>query len=74
MYWSMTGKSVPTLFTAGKKGKESVLKMKFPTPMDLNPHISKPFSDLIMECLIPDPKSRPRDMIVLDARLGDMKF
>jgi hypothetical protein len=38
LYWALTGKVIPTLYTVNKKGDNSfLLDSKIDTPMDLNP-------------------------------------
>jgi eukaryotic-like serine/threonine-protein kinase len=74
LYWAVTGKNSPTLFTVGKGQRDTVLKQQFPAPAELNDRVPAPLSELIMECLMHDPLQRPHDTQELVARLGDVKL
>jgi eukaryotic-like serine/threonine-protein kinase len=74
LYWALTGRNSPTLFTVAKGQKDMVLKMKFPSPAELDAKVPAPLSELVMECLQPDPLQRPHDMQEVVARLGDVKL
>ena len=63
MYWSLTGKHIPTLYTVNKKGENSfLLDTRIDTPMDLNPKVPLAVSNLVMECVSTRPQKRPADM------------
>jgi serine/threonine-protein kinase len=63
LYWALTSKPIPTLYTVNKKGENSfLLDSKFETPMDLNPRIPPAVSNLVMECIATRPSKRPADM------------
>lgn len=51
LFWCLTGKNLPTLFTL-KKGDNSILSDDLlDTPMKLNPRVPEPLSNLVMECV-----------------------
>jgi len=63
LYWAVTGKPIPTLYTVNKKGENSfLLDSKIDTPMDLNPRTPPAVSNLVMECIATKPQKRPADM------------
>lgn len=63
LYWALTNKPIPTLYTVNKKGENSfLLDSKFDTPMDLNPKTPPAVSNLVMECIATRPSKRPADM------------
>ncbi len=69
MYWALTRRKLPTLFTAGKKDNSFVLTDSIPTPSDLNPGVPVSLSQLVMECVRTSPSKRPNDMGVIGKRL-----
>ena len=62
MYWGLTRRKLPTLFTAGKKDNSFVLTDSIPTPQDLNRQVPPALSQLVMECVRTSPSKRPNDM------------
>jgi len=43
MYWTITGRHIPTLYTVNKKGENSfLLDATFDSPADLNPKPHRP--------------------------------
>lgn len=69
MYWALTRRKLPTLFTAGKKDNSFVLTDSIATPNQLNRGIPDPLSQLVMECVRTSPSKRPNDMGVIGRRL-----
>ena len=70
LYWSLTGKHIPTLYTVNKKGENSfLLDTAFDSPQDLNPRIPPAVSNLVMECIATKPSKRPADMDQMINRL-----
>ncbi|MFG0330666.1 MAG: serine/threonine-protein kinase [Phycisphaerales bacterium] len=62
MYWALTGQHIPTAMSArsGLGYAKEASQLERPTPPhELNPDTPQEFSDLIMECVEPDPKKRP---------------
>lgn len=70
LYWVLTGKNIPTLYTVNKKGDNSfLLDSTIETPSDLNPKVPAVLSNLVMECVATKPKKRPPDMDSVITRL-----
>src|SRR5688500_13104334 len=70
LYWAVTGKVIPTLYTVNKKGENSfLLDSKIDTPMQLNPRVPPAVSNLVMECISTKPSKRPADMDQMINRL-----
>lgn len=70
LYWCLTSKPIPTLFTVTKKGANSFLvENRIETPIDLNPRIPLPLSNLVMDCISVRPQKRPSDMDQVITRL-----
>lgn len=63
MYWALTGRHIPTLYTVNKKGEHSfLLDSRIDSPQDLNPKVPPAISNLIMDCIATRPQKRPPDM------------
>ena len=70
LYWCLTGKHVPTVYTVSKKGDNSfLLENRIETPQDLNPKIPLSLSNLVMDCVSVRPQKRPADMEQVNTRL-----
>ncbi len=70
LYWSLTGKHIPTAYTVNKKGENSfLLDTRIDTPQDLNPKVPSPLSNLIMECIATKAQKRPAEMDQVITRL-----
>lgn len=70
MYWALTGKNIPTLYTVKKKGEHSfLLDNRIDSPMDLNPQVPESLSKLVMECVSTRVSKRPADMDDVTTRL-----
>jgi serine/threonine-protein kinase len=70
IYWTLTGRTIPTLYTVNKKGENSfLLDSKIDTPAQLNPRVPPALSNLVMECVSTSPRKRPADMDVVLQRL-----
>lgn len=69
LYWALTGKRVPTLFTVDKAERDVVREQKYPTPRELNPFIPGPLSELVMDCVRLSPAYRPQSMSEVIDRL-----
>jgi len=73
LYWVLTEKHVPTLFTL-KKGENSFLvDDKIPTPHEMNPRCPEPLSNLVMECVKARAEKRPEMQDVI-RRLEIIQF
>jgi serine/threonine protein kinase len=69
LYWALTGRKVPTLFTL-KKGENSFLvDAQIPAPHELNPTIPQPLSLFVMECVRTVATKRPADMQEVQRRM-----
>ena len=63
MYWALTGRHIPTLYTVNKKGENSfLLDATIDTPQELNPQVPTAISNLIIESIATRPQKRPNDM------------
>jgi serine/threonine-protein kinase len=70
LYWALTGRHIPTLYTVNKKGENSfLLDTRIDTPQDLNSKVPNALSNLIMECIATNAKKRPADMDQVVTRL-----
>ena len=70
LYWALTGKHIPTLYTVNKKGENSfLLDTRIDSPQDLNPRVPNALSNLVMECIATKPQKRPADMDQVVTRL-----
>jgi serine/threonine-protein kinase len=70
LYWNLTGKHIPTLYTVNKKGENSfLLDARFDTPRDLNPSVPQALANLIMESVSTRASRRPPDMDAVLQRL-----
>lgn len=70
MYWVLTGKHIPTLYTVNKKGENSfLLDTRIDSPQDLNPKVPTALSNLVLECVATRPQKRPPDMDAVIQRL-----
>jgi serine/threonine protein kinase len=63
LYWSITGRHIPTLYTVNKGGENSfLLDTAIPAPAELNPKCPIGISNLILECVSTRVEKRPADM------------
>src|SRR5688500_14356661 len=70
IYWTLTGRTIPTLYTVNKKGENSfLLDSKIDTPQQLNPRVPPALSNMVMECVSTSPRRRPADMDAVMQRL-----
>jgi serine/threonine-protein kinase len=63
MYWCMTNRKFPTLFTAGKGKNSFVMDQAITSPHQINPLVPETLSNLVMECTRISPMKRPADMV-----------
>ncbi|HEV7301418.1 MAG TPA: serine/threonine-protein kinase [Tepidisphaeraceae bacterium] len=74
LYWTLTNRHIPTLYTVNKKGENSfLLDSTFDTPQGLNPRVPTPLSNLVMEMIATKPQKRPADMDQVLTRLELVK-
>ncbi len=69
MYWTLTGRAIPTLFTLKREENSFLVDARIMSPRDINPAVPEPLSNLIMECVRTNPSKRPQDMSDLARRL-----
>lgn len=69
MYWAMSGRKIPTLFTLKKDDNSFLLDDKIATPMEINPKVPETLSNLVMECIRTNPQKRPAAMSEVTRRL-----
>lgn len=70
LYWALTGRHIPTLYTVNKKGENSfLLDATIPSPAELNPKVPLAVSNLVLECVTTNPAKRPVDMDAIIHRL-----
>ena len=72
MYWALTGKKMPTLYTVRKaqgSRRASCSMTRSPAPHTLIPTVPEQLSNLVMECVRSDPRKRPGDMTEVIRRL-----
>jgi serine/threonine protein kinase len=69
MYWALSTRKLPTLFTI-KKGENSLLvDDMIPAPHMINPLVPESLSNFVMECVRVNPRKRPADMSEVIRRL-----
>ena len=73
LYWALTGKKIPTLFTVKRAENSFLLDDKIPTPHELNPEVPENLSNLAMECVRTNPAKRPQAMSDVARRLEVMQ-
>lgn len=75
MYWALTGRTIPTLYTVGKSGDNALLSHDLmQSPQQLNPTVSDPLDRLIMESITTQPAKRPANMEAVIQRLELVKY
>jgi serine/threonine-protein kinase len=74
LYWSLTGRKLPTLFTL-KKGDNSLLSDELmAAPSTINSRIPESLSNFVMECVRTSPSKRPEDMGEVIRRLEIIRY
>ncbi|MFI5381982.1 MAG: serine/threonine protein kinase [Tepidisphaerales bacterium] len=69
MYWTLTGRAIPTLFTLKREENSFLVDQRIMSPRDINAGIPEPLSNLVTECIRTNPSKRPQDMSDLSRRL-----
>lgn len=69
MYWCVTGRNIPTLYTVDRGDNSFLVDDRISTPQDLNPSVPPALSNLIMECVASKPEKRPASMDAVVNRL-----
>jgi serine/threonine protein kinase len=73
LYWALTGKRVPTMFTVEKSERKLLVEQTFPSPAQLRPAVGEGLSKLVMECVKVHPLARPATMGEVARRLEGAK-
>jgi serine/threonine-protein kinase len=75
MYWTVTGRHIPTLYTVNKKGENSFLvDTRIDAPIDINPRTPPGLSNVIVESISTRVSKRPSDMDAVLQRLELAKY
>ena len=70
LYFALTSKPIPTLYTVNKKGENSFLMGDtIQSPAQLNPKVPPALSNLVMDCIATRIEKRPADMESVITRL-----
>jgi eukaryotic-like serine/threonine-protein kinase len=70
MYWAVTAKTIPTLYTTSKKGENSLLSDDLIVqPVTLNPKLPQALNKLVMDMIATNPRKRPDEMDEIIRRL-----
>ena len=69
MYWSLSGRKLPTLYTVKKKENSFLLDARIDPPSAFNPQVPAQLSNLVMECVKTSPVKRPKNMNDVAGRL-----
>ncbi len=72
VYWALTGRKLPTLFTAGRDDNSFLVHDAIATPEQINPRVPAPMSSMVMECVRTNPTKRPANMTEIIRRLEIM--
>jgi len=73
LYWALTGKRVPTMFTVEKSERKLLVEQAFASPVQLRPAVGEALSRLVMECVKVHPLARPATMGEVARRLEEAK-
>ncbi len=73
LYWALTLRKLPTLFTLKKTENSFLSDELMATPSVINPRIPEPLSNFVMECVRTNPSKRPADMPEVRHRLEVMR-
>jgi serine/threonine protein kinase len=69
LYWALSGKTIPTLFTIKRSDNSFLMDDRILSPREINPAVPENLSSLVMECVRTNPAKRPPDMHELTRRL-----
>lgn len=62
LYWALTGRNLPTLYTLKRAENSFLLHQKLPSPREIDPSLPEQISDLVMECVRTNAIQRPQSM------------
>jgi serine/threonine-protein kinase len=74
MYWGLTGKNLPTLYTLKKDPNSFLLDVAIETPATLNPAVPEPLSNLVMQCVRTNAAKRPASAREVGQRLETISY
>lgn len=69
IYWSLTGRNIPTLYTLDRGDNSFLVDDRIQTPAELNTTVPPALSNLVMEMIASRPEKRPADMSQVITRL-----
>jgi serine/threonine-protein kinase len=69
MYWALSTRKLPTLFTIKKSENSLLVDDLIPAPHMINPLVPESLSNFVMECVRVNPRKRPADMAEVIRRL-----
>ncbi len=59
LYWVLTGRNLPTLYTLKRSDNSFLVDIRIDSPRDLNPRVPENLSNLVMDCVRVNPAKRP---------------
>ena len=62
MYWCLSGRKLPTLYTVKKKENSFLLDARIDSPHSIDKSVPEQLSNLVMECVKTSPVKRPKNM------------
>jgi serine/threonine protein kinase len=71
-YWALTGRKLPTLYTAGRKDNSFLVDDVMATPEQIDKRVPTALSSLVMDCCRTNPTKRPANMTEIIRRLEIM--
>jgi serine/threonine protein kinase len=74
MYWALTRRSIPTLYTIKRSENSFLVDDRIASPKEINNAIPEQISNLVMECVRTNPAKRPEDMGELVRRLEVVQY
>ncbi len=74
LYWTLTGRNIPTLYTVNKGENSFLVDAAITSPHEINPEVPEPLSNVVMECIRNNPLKRPEDMQELARRLEVIEY
>jgi serine/threonine protein kinase len=73
LYWVLTGKNLPTLYTLKRSDNSFLVDIRIDPPHDINPKVPESLSNLVMDCVRVSPSKRP-EMADVVRRLEIIQF
>ncbi len=69
LYWTLTGKAIPTVLPKNASGVQLRDDLRFSPPEEINPHVPLALSRLVVDCIELNPTRRPKSMKEVLGRL-----